>query len=239
MPAADAAQRPQVLASTGMQLAAILALKSIQTSATMASVSAMTMVSTSDSFLSWPWSLAQDTGPLQALSLCWLLYSPACDMAVGRPFCSAHTIRECLRTWPILRTPWWSKPWCVSCVTGKLIKLDMTQMGLACEFPYAEVQAFQSLTSISFQGNDISGDVETIGASVKGLARQLTYLDLSFNSINGSFAGDSPTHQIYHVTLSIIMARACTARHTYKEQNVQEARCVCLLWHRDSFRQVF
>ncbi|CAL5228944.1 g12175 [Coccomyxa viridis] len=74
---------------------------------------------------------------------------------------------------------------------GKLIKLDMTQMGLACEFPYAEVQAFQSLTSISFQGNDISGDVETIGASVKGLARQLTYLDLSFNSINGSFAGSS------------------------------------------------
>ena len=62
-------------------------------------------------------------------------------------------------------------------------------MGLVCEFPYAEMQAFSSLTSISFQGNAITGDVEVIGTSLRGLLGQLTYLDFSFNLINGSFAG--------------------------------------------------
>ena len=62
-------------------------------------------------------------------------------------------------------------------------------MGLVCEFPYAEMQAFSSLTSISFQGNAITGDVEVIGTSLRGLLGHLTYLDLSFNLINGSFAG--------------------------------------------------
>ena len=62
-------------------------------------------------------------------------------------------------------------------------------MGLVCEFPYAEMQAFSSLTNISFQGNAITGDVEVIGTSLRGLLGQLTYLDLSFNLINGSFAG--------------------------------------------------
>ena len=68
-------------------------------------------------------------------------------------------------------------------------------MGLSCEFPYTKMQAFQSLTSISFQGNAISGDMETLGASLNGLLGQLTYLDLSFNLINGSFAGSLPTCQ--------------------------------------------
>ena len=71
---------------------------------------------------------------------------------------------------------------CASCVTGSLIKLDLTQMGLSCEFPYTEMQAFQALTSISFQGNAVTGDVKTIGASLKGLSSQLTYFDLSFKS---------------------------------------------------------
>ena len=62
-------------------------------------------------------------------------------------------------------------------------------MGLVCEFPYAEMQAFSSLTSITFQSNAITGDVEVIGTSLRGLLGQLTYLDLSFNLINGSFAG--------------------------------------------------
>lgn len=73
---------------------------------------------------------------------------------------------------------------------GSLVKLDMTQMGLFCEFPYQEMQAFKSLTSISFLGNGITGDVEMIGQSLRGLFGQLTYLDLSFNSVNGSFAGN-------------------------------------------------
>ena len=51
-------------------------------------------------------------------------------------------------------------------------------MGLVCEFPYAEMQAFSSLTSISFQGNAITGDVEVIGTSLRGLLGHLTYLDL-------------------------------------------------------------
>lgn len=68
-------------------------------------------------------------------------------------------------------------------------------MGLSCEFPYTEMQAFQSLTSVSFQGNAIFGEVETVGASMKGLLGQLTYLDLAFNLVNGSFAGILPTHQ--------------------------------------------
>ena len=105
---------------------------------------------------------------------------------------------------------------CVSCVTGSLIKLDMTQMGLSCEFPYAEMQAFPALTSISFQGNAITGDVETIGASLEGLLGQLTYLDLSFNLINGSFAGIFPVYwrparQVYvDVCLIKVIAVQCT-----------------------------
>lgn len=73
---------------------------------------------------------------------------------------------------------------------GSLVKLDMTQMGLFCEFPYQEMQAFKSLTSISFLGNGVTGDVEMIGQSLRGLFGQLTYLDLSFNSVSGSFAGN-------------------------------------------------
>ena len=83
------------------------------------------------------------------------------------------------------------------------MKLDLTQMGLVCEFPYAEMQAFSSLTSISFQGNAITGDVEKIGTSLKGLLGQLTYLDISFNLINGSFAGQVwlPAMRWHSVTL--------------------------------------
>jgi len=79
----------------------------------------------------------------------------------------------------------------------------MTEMGLFCEFPYAEMQAFESLTSISFSGNGISGDVETIGASLKGLSGQLTYLDLSSNFINGSFAGTPPAWLTWHCVSSV------------------------------------
>lgn len=95
--------------------------------------------------------------------------------------------------------------WSVCLVAGSLIKLDMTQMGLFCEFPYAQMQAFSTLTSISFQGNAISGDIETVGASLKGLSGQLAYLDLSYNLLNGSFAGWFPiilTSQRNHCLIS-------------------------------------
>ncbi len=44
----------------------------------------------------------------------------------------------------------------VKCNAGHLVRLDLTNFGLLCDFPTAEMAAFQYVTELYFQGNALT-----------------------------------------------------------------------------------
>lgn len=81
---------------------------------------------------------------------------------------------------------------------GKLLRLNMAQFGLQCEFPVDSIAKLEGLEKLEMGKNELTGDVSDILTSLKSKKR-LEYVHLADNMIKGSLtSGDSPVCELTH-----------------------------------------
>lgn len=88
---------------------------------------------------------------------------------------------------------------------GHLVRLDLTNFGLSCDFPMEEMAAFQYVTEMYFQGNAMSVSKQPFYHNDKSRPPSLCllYHDLSY-PVQGL---DSGVHTFWSTTvLSLLLA---------------------------------